>query len=112
MRLRMNIAGEEGKTNNADVNMNPDGKVNFLKDASVMIATVPDYVIPMSVGDEALVDVTHPVYCLLFCESSFLAYVSRKTLCGNYEKITVLLERFVTHSPFLRIHFSIFRIIR
>lgn len=48
MRLRMNIAGEEGKTNNADVNMNPDGKVNFLKDASVMIATVPDYVIPMA----------------------------------------------------------------
>lgn len=48
MRLRVNIAGEEGKTNNADVNLNPDGKVNFLKDASIMIATVPDYVIPMA----------------------------------------------------------------
>lgn len=48
MRLRVNLAGEEGKVNNADVNLNPDGKVDFNRTASIMIATVPDYIIPMA----------------------------------------------------------------
>lgn len=48
MRLRINLAGNEGQDNNADVNINPNGKVDFSKNAVIMIATLPDGVLPMN----------------------------------------------------------------
>lgn len=49
MRLRVNLAGDETHTNNADIRFNTDGKVDFTRNASIMIATVPDYITPMAV---------------------------------------------------------------
>lgn len=53
MRLRLCLAGQKNEAgeivlNNADVNKTAGGLVDFSRNASIMIATVPDYVIPMA----------------------------------------------------------------
>ncbi len=53
MRLRLCLSGQlndEGQKilNNADINLTEGGRVDFSRNASIMIATVPDYVIPMA----------------------------------------------------------------
>lgn len=48
MRLRLNLAGVDGNTNNADVNVTPDGKVDFSQNAVIMISTLPDGILPMN----------------------------------------------------------------
>lgn len=48
MRLRLNLAGEDGNTNNADVNITTDGKVDFSQNAVIMIYTLPDGILPMN----------------------------------------------------------------
>ena len=48
MRLRINLAGEEGKANNAGIAFNPDGKVDFSRNAVIMLATLPECIIPMA----------------------------------------------------------------
>lgn len=48
MRLRINLADAADSYNNADRNMVADGKVDFNSSSALMIATVPDCVIPMS----------------------------------------------------------------
>lgn len=47
MRLRLNLAGSETNTNNADVSLNPEGKVDFSSNAVIMLATLPECIMPM-----------------------------------------------------------------
>ncbi len=47
MRLRVNLAGDADHLNNADINQNPEGKVDFSRNASIMIATLPECILPM-----------------------------------------------------------------
>lgn len=46
MRLRADLDGSDELSNNADVNLNPNGKVDFSRNASIMLATLPEYIIP------------------------------------------------------------------
>lgn len=48
MRLRVNLAGDNDNTNNADVNINPNGKVDFSQNSVIMISTLPDGILPMN----------------------------------------------------------------
>lgn len=48
MRLRVNLAGDADHTNNADVNQNPAGMVDFSRNSVVMLFTLPECILPMA----------------------------------------------------------------